>query len=309
LAQQVWENGSVRLSQFTGNVTDFNAKVYGLGRDIGSGARTVWLSESGIGTDTTIFQYTVNLNTLNQSLSKIVPFAGGSGYSNTPTVNLSGGGGNGAAASAIVSGGVITGYTVTTPGSGYTSAPTLSITDSTGSGAYGTPVLTGGTVSSFAYNGSVTAAGTLIGVSFPDGDGGYPTFGPELLALSATPPSNAYFIAAVADADAQTAIAGGAKEIAWNGFFLGNLGSYGNSAGPNTPTGSGTASPALANGQYSLWSYIRIAYQSTLSGTQLATEQAIKTQLHDHDAQVLLKDVNVKRVAPDGGWVIQGQQL
>jgi hypothetical protein len=112
----------------------------------------------------------------------------------------------------------------------------------------------------------------------------------------------------VADADAQTSSAGGAKEIAWNGVFLGTLGTYGNVGGVvNTPSGSGTASPALANGQYSLWSYIRIASKSTLAGDALATKNAIKTQLHDFDAQVLLKDVNVKRTT-DGGLVIQGQQ-
>jgi hypothetical protein len=307
LAQQVWINGGLNLSQFTGNASDHNSLVYGLGRDIGSGARTVWLSESGIGTNTTIDQFIVTLNTLSQSLAKIVPFAGGSGYTSAPTVSLSGGGGSGATATATVSGGAVTAYTVVTAGSGYTAAPTLSLTGGGGTGAYGTPVLTGGSISSFTdYPG-----GTLIGVTYDTGNGGYATFGPELSALSATPPSGAYFIAAVADADAQTAIAGGAKEIAWNGVFLGTLGTYGNTGSipnANTPAGSGTASPALANGQYSLWSYIRIASKSTLAGDALATKNAIKTQLHDFDAQVLLKDVNVKRVAPDGGQVIQGQQ-
>lgn len=55
---------------------------------------------------------------------------GGSGYTQAPSVTLSGGGGTGATASAIVSGGKVTGITITNPGSGYTTAPTVTITGS-----------------------------------------------------------------------------------------------------------------------------------------------------------------------------------
>lgn len=50
---------------------------------------------------------------------------GGTGYTTAPTVALTGGGGTGATATAQVSGGVVTGITITNPGSGYTSAPTV----------------------------------------------------------------------------------------------------------------------------------------------------------------------------------------
>ncbi|MGD0281726.1 MAG: hypothetical protein ABSB95_05115 [Dissulfurispiraceae bacterium] len=53
--------------------------------------------------------------------------AGGSGYTSTPTVTISGGFGSGAAAVATVSGGKVTGITVTAGGSSYTSAPTIPI--------------------------------------------------------------------------------------------------------------------------------------------------------------------------------------
>lgn len=52
---------------------------------------------------------------------------GGGGYTNTPSVTLSGGGGNGATAKATVVNGVVTAITVLTTGSGYTSAPTITI--------------------------------------------------------------------------------------------------------------------------------------------------------------------------------------
>ena len=52
---------------------------------------------------------------------------GGSGYARAPGINITGGGGFGAMASATISGGVVTGITVTNPGSGYTSTPTVTI--------------------------------------------------------------------------------------------------------------------------------------------------------------------------------------
>lgn len=64
---------------------------------------------------------------------------GGSGYTEAPTVTLSGGGGgSGATAEATVVGGVITKITVTNSGMGYTSAPTVAITGGNGTGATAT---------------------------------------------------------------------------------------------------------------------------------------------------------------------------
>jgi FtsP/CotA-like multicopper oxidase with cupredoxin domain len=74
---------------------------------------------------------------------------GGSGYSATPTVKISDiswGGGTGATATATVTGGVITGLTITNPGANYI-APTVTITDPTGSGAEVIAVLDSGKVS------------------------------------------------------------------------------------------------------------------------------------------------------------------
>jgi len=53
--------------------------------------------------------------------------SGGSGYTNVPTVTVSGGGGSGAAATASESNGVVTAITPVSAGSNYTSAPTVTI--------------------------------------------------------------------------------------------------------------------------------------------------------------------------------------
>ena len=57
---------------------------------------------------------------------------GGSGYTTAPTVALSGGGGTQAYASATVAGGAVTAITVTTPGTGYTAAPSVTLTGGAG---------------------------------------------------------------------------------------------------------------------------------------------------------------------------------
>jgi uncharacterized repeat protein (TIGR01451 family) len=64
--------------------------------------------------------------------------AGGTGYTSTPTVTISGGGGTGATAKAVVSGGVVQQIVITNRGYNYTSIPTVSITGGSGSGATAT---------------------------------------------------------------------------------------------------------------------------------------------------------------------------
>ena len=61
------------------------------------------------------------------TVGTIAVTAGGSGYTGTPGVTITGGGGSGATAAATVSGGAVTGITVTNPGTGYTSAPTVTV--------------------------------------------------------------------------------------------------------------------------------------------------------------------------------------
>src|SRR5215467_13750517 len=52
----------------------------------------------------------------------------GSGYTSPPTITFTGGGIGGATATATISGGTVTGISITNPGSGYTSPPTITFT-------------------------------------------------------------------------------------------------------------------------------------------------------------------------------------
>ena len=86
---------------------------------------------------------------------------GGSGYTSPPTVVISapGFGGTQATATATVSGGHVTGVSVTNAGSGYLSAPTVSFSGGGGSGAAATATLSGGGVSAInLVSGSGAAA-------------------------------------------------------------------------------------------------------------------------------------------------------
>ena len=135
----------------------------------------------------------------------------------------------------------------------------------------------------------------------PVGDGGYSSFSGLLNGLVASSgTADGYFVTGLADADAQAAIAGGAHEVAWNGQTLGTLGT----AGPGL-----TSSAALSEGKYTFWSYIIVGYRSSLAGVQLSAKNAIGNQVKNHDATVLLNDVNVSRVAPDGGLVYPGGNI
>ena len=101
-------------------------------------------------------------------LATIPVTAGGSGYVDTPIVQITGGGGTGATAVANVSGGVVTGITITNPGIGYTSAPTIALLGGMGTGATtGTPTLAANVSGGMTFTGTgtttLTGAGTFTG--------------------------------------------------------------------------------------------------------------------------------------------------
>jgi filamentous hemagglutinin family protein len=96
-------------------------------------------------------------------LAAAIANPGGANYLTAPTVTLTGGGFlTPATAVATLTGGVVTGYTIT-GGTGYTSAPTVTISG-------GTPVV--GTTISAAFAPTATvASGSLIGLTVPQGSG------------------------------------------------------------------------------------------------------------------------------------------
>lgn len=326
LAQQLYQDGELRLSQLTGNSTDFNKKVYPLSRGIDSGIRTLWAAANGLGSSTPILTYNATTgNTTNKPVVGVTVVSAGVGYTSAPTVTIAAPGGNGttATATATVANGRITGFTVTNPGSGYNSAPTVTLTGGNGTLASARAVIEGGTVTSQAFwpatgptLGANSTDNRILGISTPVGNGGYPTFGPLLTALTSTlalPGGNPgdIYITVLGDSDADSAIRGGAKEVRWNGNTLGVLGTYGNVGGEeNTPTNVGSSTPSLSNGQYDLWGYVRLPYRSSLASNanKFAVHQAIAAQLRDFDAPVKLSDVNVQRLT-DGGPILQGQYV
>ncbi len=315
LAQQLFTNGSLRLSQLNGNNVDFVKKVYPLSRGIDSGVRTLWAAGNGVGTSTPLQNWNPTVtNTTNKPVVGVTIVSAGTGYTSAPTVTLSGGGGTGATATATVANGRITGFTVTNGGSGYSSAPSVALTGGGGTLASARAVIDGGTVTSqVLWPASTTSPDTrILGVNSPLGNGGFPTFGPLLTALTSTlglSGGNAgdIYLTVLGDSDADSAIKGGAKEVLWNGVSLGALGTYGNVGGvANTPTSVGSATPSLANGTYDLWGYVRLPDRDDVGAVQLSALNAIAQQLQDFDAPVLLKDVNVQRFQ-DGGTIVQGQ--
>lgn len=74
-------------------------------------------------------------------LASIAVDAGGSGYSGTPTVTITGGGGTGATAHAVMVANAVSSIVIDNAGWGYTSAPTIGFTGGGGTGATAHAVL------------------------------------------------------------------------------------------------------------------------------------------------------------------------
>jgi autotransporter-associated beta strand protein len=141
-----------------------NALIYSGGAFIDDGGASIIVNQ-GLGAPT------------GYGVSSIVPNAKGSGYIAPPVVIITGGTGVGAMANAVVSGGQVTGYTITCPGTGYSSGDTLTITlvggGGTGATATNAPVVpnTGGGLTYTSEQGTgygsltLTAASTYSGTT------------------------------------------------------------------------------------------------------------------------------------------------
>ena len=134
---------------------------------------------------------------------------------------------------------------------------------------------------------SLVAPQTVNGVSVGSGQGGYSSGG--TLATAMTALANAtvgYSITYVSVGDAATAMAGGAKQLSYNGVTL-------ESAAPYT---------SLLEGKYTFWGYEHLMYKSTLDTTKKGVATKLATQIHDTDATVKLGDMQVSRPT-DGGLI------
>ena len=130
----------VKSTDSTGGITAAEFVKYGIGYETDFTATV--LAEGGQ-TTTGAGQTALNITTINSAVTAINITNGGSGYTSTPTVALSGGGFSSAATVGQVTivGGVITSIKVATPGSGYTTTPTVIITGGGGTGAAATAVV------------------------------------------------------------------------------------------------------------------------------------------------------------------------
>jgi autotransporter-associated beta strand protein len=105
------------------------------------------------------FAITIAQNLLTPSgngVSSIPVATGGTGYLDTPLVNITGGGGSGATAVADIAGGSVTGITITSPGTGYTSAPIVTLFG----GGYGTAATLGAATIAANTSGGLVKQGT-----------------------------------------------------------------------------------------------------------------------------------------------------
>ena len=94
----------------------------------------IWVSAEGIvnaGENVTVDPATGRLSSAVAGVEELNIDEGGAGFSAAPAIAFSGGGGLGAAATATLTGGIITGTTISAEGSGYTSTPTVTLSGGT----------------------------------------------------------------------------------------------------------------------------------------------------------------------------------
>ncbi len=126
-------NNSVTTASIAGGVVSAIATTAG---GVHSAVPDVSITGGG-GTDATATA------TLGFSAASFTLAGGTTVYSSAPTVTISGAGGNGATATAVLTGGVVSGITMTSAGTGYTTAPTIAFSGGTVTTAGTNPTGTG----------------------------------------------------------------------------------------------------------------------------------------------------------------------
>jgi autotransporter-associated beta strand protein len=172
-------------------------------------------------------------------------------YSSAPSVTISGGGGSGATATALLTGGVVSGMTVTSAGTGYTNAPSLAFTGGTVTTAGTNPTGTGNALNF-----------TVSGITVTDPGTGY-TSAPTVTFGSGTGTAATAYLSSVTLA-ANTSM-GGAGDILLEApvsgpYALTKVGTGGLTlSGTNTYTGATTVSAGTLVLQGSLTSHVTVA--------------------------------------------------
>lgn len=124
---------------------------------------------------------------------------------------------------------------------------------------------------------------TVNGVTFQQGNGGYTSGGTLATNMQATTTAiGGYYVTYMGVSDADTAIAGGAVELKWNGVAY--------------------SLPAVQEGQYTFWAAEHLQYKTSLSGVKKTVADAIANQIKTVDSPILLSSMKVSR--PTDGGVI-----
>jgi hypothetical protein len=160
---------AVMIAETTGYVQSIAVDVGG------SYASAPTVTLSGNATATAVLSGSGSTVITGGSVTSAAITAGGSGYTSSPTVTISGGGGTGATAVAnlattgasVVTGGTVSSISISSGGLGYTTAPTVVFSGGGGSGASGTAVMvpdgSGGTIT----------GGSVVGTPLTSGGSGY----------------------------------------------------------------------------------------------------------------------------------------
>lgn len=126
-------------------------------------------------------------------------------------------------------------------------------------------------------------AGTFNGINYTQGNGGQTSGGNLVTYLTATTSAiNGYYISYLSVNDAVSAIAGGAKELSWNGSYY--------------------SLDGVKEGSYPFWCYEFVAYRPSIATATKTVADTLANQIITVDAPIKLSEMGVGR-ASDGGLI------
>lgn len=144
----------------------------------------------------------------------------------------------------------------------------------------------GGTIDHFG----LTPAGSVNGIPYGPGNGGYSSGGNQSKGMNNTPPANQLCVGYLGTNDADGQISGsGLKELSYNGVTLG------------LPENSSL----IKEGAYTFWGYEHLYYRDSANTTVEGTADTLALQIYNTDAPLPhYVDMQVQRLT-DGGTVSQ----
>ncbi len=143
----------------------------------------------------------------------------------------------------------------------------------------------GGTIDHLA----LTPAGSINGIPYGPGNGGYSSGGNMSKGINNTPPANSLLVGYLGTNDADGQIGAGVTELSYNGVKLGKP--------ENTAL--------ISEGAYTFWGYEHLYYRDSSTGVVESTADTLALQIFNTDAPLPhYNDMQVSRLT-DGGTVVQ----